>query len=110
MKFPLKEAKLVNKDKTFQEDMELLKPYIIEELNVVNFSLEADESPYVVYNTDPDHKAIGQALKKAFTKQMKEKIGQLTTEECEAYMRDGKIDLLGSEIKEGWLKISKQFN
>lgn len=90
--------------------MELLKAYIVEELNVIGFSLEADESPYVVYNTDPDHKAIGQALKKAFTKEMKAKIADLTTEECEAYMRDGKIELLGAEMQEGWLKISKQFN
>jgi isoleucyl-tRNA synthetase len=110
MKFPLLEVKLVNKDAEFQSDVKLLQKYIVEELNVVNFSLESDESPYVIYNTEPNHKELGQALGKAFGKDMKKKITDLSTEQCETYMKEGQMELMGSVIKDGWLKISKQFN
>lgn len=110
MKFPLKEAKIVNKDEEFQSDIKFLEKYILEELNVVKITLEGDESQHVVYNTEPDHKALGQALGKAFNKDMKKQIEKLTTEQCETYMKEGRMELNGSEIQSGWLKIRKEFN
>ena len=73
-------------------------------------TFENDESPYVIYNTEPDHRALGQALGKSFNKAMKAKIASLSTQECEAYMKDGHMDLMGSNIEGSWLKISKQFS
>jgi len=110
MKFPLREVKLVNKDVEFQEDIRFLEQFILEELNVLKVTLEGNENGLVVYNTEPDHKALGQALGKAFNKEMKKQIESLTTEQCEAYMRDNKIELQGHEITAGQLKIRKEFN
>lgn len=59
MKFPLREVKLVNKDVEFQEDIRFLEQFILEELNVVKVTLEGNENGLVVYNTEPDHKALG---------------------------------------------------
>lgn len=110
MKFPLKEAKLVNKDEQYQQDILLLQKYILEELNIVKISMESDESPYVQYTVEPDHREMGQNFGKAYNKQMKKKIETLSSEECEAYMRNGEIEIEGNTVKAGWLKIRKEFN
>jgi len=60
--------------------------------------------------TNPDHKEMGQALKKAYTKQLKEKVGNLSRDEVLEYLKNGKVTINGVEIQSGWLKIEKKFN
>lgn len=45
-----------------------ISSYIKDELNCLHFEIVTDEEDYVVYLTEPDHKEMGQALKKAYTK------------------------------------------
>jgi len=87
-----------------------LQSYIKDELNCLNFEVITNEEDYVVYKTDPDHKEMGQALKKAYTKQLKEKVGNLSREQVLEYLKNGTLMLEGVEIKAGWLKITKEFN
>jgi hypothetical protein len=53
---------------------------------------------------------MGQALKKLYTKSLKEKVGNLNREQILEYLKNGKITLDGVEIQSGWLQISKKFN
>jgi hypothetical protein len=90
--------------------LKTLSSYIKDELNCLDFEINENEEEYVIYNTQPDHKEIGGALKKLYTKELKEKLTQLTREEVVQYLKNGKVTVHGQEIQEGWLQISKQFN
>lgn len=52
---------------------------------------------------------MGSVLKNLYTKTFKEKLANLSREEIITYLREGKININGIDIQEGWLKISKQF-
>jgi len=52
----------------------------------------------VVYSSEPDHKEMGSVLKKAYTKELKEKIGKLSREEIITYLKDKKLTINGVEI------------
>jgi len=109
LKTPLSKVIVVQSDKQAQEDLKTLSSYIKDELNCLEFEIFDNEADYVVYNSDPDHREIGQALKKSYTKQLKERISKLSREEILTYLEKGKVVVDGVEFKEGWLKISKQF-
>lgn len=68
VKNPLKRVLIVQSDKQAIEDLNTLASYIKDELNCLNFEVATNEEDYVVYLTDPDHKEMGQALKKQYTK------------------------------------------
>ena len=53
---------------------------------------------------------MGQALKKAYTKALKEKVGNLSRAQVLEYLQNGRITLDGVEIQGGWLQITKKFN
>jgi len=47
-------------------------------LNCLEFEVLTNEADYVQYITEPDHKEMGSALKKLYTKQLKEKLSNLS--------------------------------
>ena len=49
-------------------------------------------------------------MKKQYTKELKERLSNLTREEVFEYAKNGKVTINGMEVLEGWLKISKEFN
>jgi hypothetical protein len=55
-----------------------LASYIKDELNCLDFHVETNEEEYVQYISNPDHKEMGQARKKAYTKSLKEKVANLS--------------------------------
>jgi len=46
-------------------------------------------------------------LKGKFNKDLKEKISKLSRDEIIRYLKEGKINVNGIDILEGWLTISK---
>jgi isoleucyl-tRNA synthetase len=110
IKNPLNKVTIVQSDKEAIEDLNTLASYIKEELNCLNFEIATNEEDFVVYLTDPDHKEMGQALKKAYTKDLKAKVANLTREEVLEYLRNGKLSLGSVEIQQGWINVSKKFN
>jgi len=64
----------------------------------MEFEFEANEEDYVVYASEPDHKEMGSVLKKAYTKELKEKIGKLSREEIITYLKEKKLTINGVEI------------
>lgn len=68
VKYPLHKVVIVEADKQTIQDVTTLSSYIKEELNCLDFEIRENEEEYVIYNTDPDHREMGQALKKLYTK------------------------------------------
>jgi len=98
LKTPLAKVIIVDANKEAQDDLRTLSSYIKDELNCVDFEIFEDEGEYVVYNTEPNHKEIGSVLKKLYTKELKEKLSNLTTEETLTYLREGKLTINGVEF------------
>lgn len=95
VKTPLSKVIIVQSDKQAMKDLETLSDYIKGELNCLDFEINTNEEEYVIYNTQPDHKEIGGALKKLYTKELKEKLTQLNRDEVVAYLNNGKITVHG---------------
>lgn len=75
VKTPLYTVTVVHSDKSVAEDLNTLASYIKDELNCLDFNIKENEEEYVEYITEPDHKEIGQALTKKYTKDLKTKLG-----------------------------------
>lgn len=65
--YPLKEVVIIHNDPEYLRDIELVKQYILEELNVRKITLSSDKLKYgVSLRAEPDHKTLGARLKSAF--------------------------------------------
>lgn len=95
VKTPLSKVIIVQSDKQAIEDLKTISSYIKDELNCLDFEINENEEEYVIYNTQPDHKEIGGALKKLYSKELKEKLTQLTREEVVQYLKNGKVTVHG---------------
>lgn len=88
----------MNSDKQVAEDLTTLSSYIKDELNCLEFEIREDEQEFIVYVSEPDHREIGQAFKKNYTKELKERLNNLGREEIVEYLKNGKITINGLEI------------
>ena len=79
-------------------------------MNCLEFEVQPNEAEYVVYLSQPEHKEIGYTLKNKYTKELKERLNNLSREEIDEYLKNGKVTINGVEVQEGWLQISKKFN
>jgi len=67
LKTPLRQVIVVASDAELCADLERLRAYILEELNILDVLITTDESAYgIVYRATPNFKALGQRLKKDF--------------------------------------------
>jgi len=103
IKTPLSKVTIVHGDKQAGEDLTTLSSYIKDELNCLEFEIQPNEAEYVVYLSQPEHKEIGQMLKNKYTKELKEKLNNLGREEILEYLKNGKVNIMGVEVQEGWL-------
>jgi isoleucyl-tRNA synthetase len=110
IKTPLSKVTIVHADKQAGEDLTTLASYIKDELNCLEFEVQPNESEYVVYLSQPEHKEIGGVLKNKYTKELKEKLNNLGREDILQYLKEGKVVINGVDIQGGWLQISKKFN
>ncbi|ORX56468.1 isoleucyl-tRNA synthetase [Piromyces finnis] len=67
LKTPLRELVVVSTDPQYIEDVKSLESYIVQELNIRTLTVTSDEEKYgVKYRIEPDHRVLGQKLKKAY--------------------------------------------
>jgi isoleucyl-tRNA synthetase len=71
LKTPLSQITIVDGHPDAQADFKAVEYYILDELNIMELNVEANEDEYVTYRCEPDNKLIGQALKKDFNKDFK---------------------------------------
>lgn len=107
MKYPLRRVRLIDANKKVLQGYELLEKYIKDELGVLELETAQDEDEYVLYACKPDNRAIGSALKKDFNKKFKDALNKLSNEQLKTYLKEGKIEVMGSMIEEGWLNVEK---
>lgn len=98
LKTPLKELVILHDDPSYLEDVESLKTYIIEELNVRNLVITSDEAKYgVAYSAVADWPVLGKKLKKD-AKIVKAELPKVTSEEVQEFVKTGKLTVAGIQL------------
>ncbi|KAJ3088320.1 isoleucine--tRNA ligase, partial [Quaeritorhiza haematococci] len=105
LKTPLREFVIINADSQYLQDVKNLETYIYEEMNVRDIVATSQESSYSVkYKLEPDHRALGQRLKKDYAK-VRKALGSLTEEQTMEFVKTGGLVLEGVRLEEGDLQI-----
>ncbi len=105
LKTPLKQLVILHNDEQYLKDVDALKGYIIEELNVRDLVITSDEKKYgVEYRAVADWPVLGKKLKKD-VKKVKDALPALTSDEVESYANTGKITVAGIDLVEGDLSV-----
>ncbi|MDC6274572.1 isoleucine--tRNA ligase [Lacticaseibacillus paracasei] len=98
LKTPLKELVVLHSDSDYLKDVESLKKYIVEELNVRNVIITSDEDKYgVEYRAVADWPVLGKKLKKD-AKIVKAGLPKLTSDEVKDFLKSGKVTVSGIEL------------
>ena len=110
VKYPLPEVVVIHKDQQVLDDVESLKAYILDELNVKKLTLSTKKQDYgVMLRAEPDHKTLGLRLKGAF-KDVTKEIKALNDDQVTELVRKGKMGILGHEIREEEVRIMYSFD
>ena len=98
LKQPLKSLVVIHPDKTYLEDVQYLKNYICEELNIHDLVLSSDEDKYnVQYSVTADWPTLGKKLKKDAQK-VKKALPDLTSDDVRLFVKTGTITVGGIEL------------
>ncbi|CAK7902910.1 hypothetical protein CAAN1_16S02014 [[Candida] anglica] len=98
LKNPLKELVILHSDPDYLKDVESLKTYIIDELNVRNLVITSDEAAYgVEYTAVADWPVLGKKLK-GDAKRVKAALPKVSSEDVQAFAKSGKITVDGIDL------------
>lgn len=107
LKTPLKELVVLHSDPAYLKDVESLKSYITDELNVRNIVITTDEAKYgVEYTAVADWPVLGKKLKKD-AKKVKAALPNVTSEEVQKFAETGKITVDGIDLIEEDLQVRR---
>jgi len=110
VKYPLPEVVVIHKDQEVLDDVDSLKSYILDELNVKKLTLSTQKQDYgVMLRAEPDHKTLGFRLKGAFKDVMKE-IKALNDQQVTEFVNKGQMEILGHDIGPDDLRIMYSFD
>jgi isoleucyl-tRNA synthetase len=105
LKIPLKQLIVLHHKPGYLKDIESLRNYVIDELNIRELVLTSDEKKYgVEYRAQADWAVLGKKLKKDIVK-VKKALPLLTSEQVQDYVEHKKIDVEGIELVEGDLTV-----
>ncbi|EGW30516.1 isoleucyl-tRNA synthetase [Spathaspora passalidarum NRRL Y-27907] len=107
LKTPLKEIVILHSDKEYLNDIERLKDYISDELNVRTITITSDEAKYgVEYSCVADWPVLGKKLKKD-AKRVKEALPKVSSAEVQAFAESGKITVDGIDLVTEDLQVQR---
>ncbi|KYQ89108.1 isoleucyl-tRNA synthetase [Tieghemostelium lacteum] len=109
LKYPLKELMVITENQHYLDNLDQLKTYILEELNLLNLNLTTNEGAFVTITADPDRKRIGQRLKD-HAKKINPAIGKLTNDELRAFQKSGEIVIEGQVLTTEDIKLIRKFS
>ena len=67
LKYPLPELVVIHKDQQYLDDVNSLKSYVLDELNIKKLTTSSEKADYnVTLRAEPDHKTLGFRLKGEF--------------------------------------------
>lgn len=105
LKTPLKTLVILHSAKAYLKDVEALKNYIIEELNVRDIVITDDEEAYnVEYKAVADWPILGKKLKKD-AKKVKDGLPKVSSDEVKSYLSTGKLTVADIELVQGDLNV-----
>lgn len=105
LKTPLKTLVILHSDQQYLNDVETLKKYIIEELNVRDVIITSDEAKYgVEYRAVADWPVLGKKLK-SDAKKVKEALPSLSSQDVQKYLKTGEIEVAGISLVKGDLSV-----
>ena len=105
LKTPLKTLVIIHSDKQYLKDIEGLKKYIAEELNVREIIITDDEDKYgVEYKAVADWPTLGKKLRKD-VKKVKDALPNVTSAEVRNYLETGRLTVAGIDLVEGDLNV-----
>jgi len=108
IKTPLRDFKVVHPDPTYLSDLESLKVYILEELNVKNLILSSDAGTLVNLRAEPDMSRLGKRLRDQRVPVVNA-LQALTQEQLQAFLDKGEIDILGNVLNLEDVKVIREF-
>lgn len=110
LKVPLKSLVVIHSDQGFLDDVENLKQYIIDELNIRDLILTTDEAAYgVEYRAQADWSVLGRKLRKDVGR-VKAALPLLTSEQVQGYMTNKSVLVDGIELVDGDLSVVRGLN
>jgi len=107
LKFPLTRVTSINKNDQFQKDVDSLRSYIVEELNVKELAFSSDDAR-IVNNVKVEHQLLGKRLRKDLGKVQKA-IQALTQEQIKSFQEKQSIEIEGYTITGEELRIAREF-
>jgi len=105
--FPLTRVTSINSNPQFQSDIESMKEYILDQLNVKEVVLSSD-SDVVINTAKPDSKKLGAKFGKGF-KKIADAIKLLSDEQIRKFQQEGSIVVEGETISSDELLVYKEF-
>lgn len=107
LKTPLKELVILHSDPGYLKDVESLKGYITDELNVREVVITSDEAKYgVEYTVVADWPVLGKKLKKD-AKRVKAALPNVSSEEVQKFADSGKITVDGIDLVREDLQVQR---
>ena len=109
LKYPLPELVVIHTDQQYLDDVNSLKAYVLDELNIKCLTMSTQKADYnVKLRAEPDHKTLGARLKGAF-KDVTKEIKSLNDSEVTRFVQTGKIAILGHDLGLEDLRIMYSF-
>lgn len=107
LKTPLKELVILHSDASYLKDIDSLKGYILEELNVRNIVITDDEAAYgVEYRAVADWPVLGKKLKKD-AKKVKAALPNVSSEDVKKFSETGKLTVDGIDLVSEDLQVQR---
>ncbi|KAI5963136.1 ILS1 [Candida pseudojiufengensis] len=107
LKHPLQELVIINSNPKFRSDVESLKNYISDEINVRDIIITDDESKYnVEYSCVADWSVLGKKLMKD-AKRVKAALPNVPSEEVKKFSECGKLNVDGIDLISEDLQVLK---
>lgn len=105
LKTPLKSLVVLHHNPEYLSDIESLKSYVVDELNIRDLILTSDEVKYgVKYSAVADWPVLGKKLKKDIVK-VKKALPLLSSEDVQRYLSEKTIVVDGLSLVEGDLQV-----
>lgn len=108
LKTPLRSLVVIHSDPTYLEDLDSLRSYICQEVNIHNLELSSDESKHdVYYLCTADWPTLGKKLRKDAQK-VKKLLPGLSTQQVKDFVRDKTMTLDGITLNEEDLIVRRE--
>jgi len=107
LKTPLRELVVVSTDPQYIEDVKSLESYIVQELNIRTLTVTSDEEKYgVKYRIEPDHRVLGQKLKKAYPP-IRKALANFTSDDAKNFLNTKSVTINDVVLTDADLNVNR---